>query len=235
MITDGEKNRLIAFGQHIEEKLRTQIHRNFLLRPHLPGHSDIEGGHYLKYNLNITFSLKHLLKTHDSNKNANITEQVALVFVNEIMLSLFSRIINSISIGTSVNAKSINSIINYARRLEIAIIISGSSNILGFREHVDFKENSNIFNVGPNEPYMIGQINNIYIYENPIELNSDKSIYLITSPVIDYGIAINRETILNFTIKENDVEVSYNPIDVFYKIAGNTDSFKTFYINDKES
>jgi len=235
MISDEEKKHLIAFGQHIEETLQDETQQYFQYRPSLPGFGDIEGDEFIKYDLGVTFSLSHLVKVNEDNPNASMSQQVGLIFASEIVMTLFHKILLIFDIQTNtIHTDSVEAIVNFGNLHEKSTILCSLEDLWQFEKHKDYEEQNLKEYCGPSEPFPVGKIKMNTIYCNPLQLLSDKSIYLLTKPLIEYGIAINRENVTTYEVKEDDVEVVFNPADIYYRVSADIDSFKTFNLNENE-
>jgi len=233
MFSDEEKSKLIAFGQDIDEKLQYQTKQIFRYRPPLPGFGEVKDNNYVRYDLGVTFSLVHLHKILENNPGSRMDQDVALILTNEIVMSLFRRILTILELETNIiNAKCELSIINYAKVYEEPIILCSPEDLYRFQSHDDYVDSNLQGFCGPGEPYQVGTIDRILIFSNPVQLIHDKTIYVLTHPIIEYGISSERETICKYEVKDNDVEVTYNPVDIFYKAVQDTDNFKIFNINE---
>lgn len=235
MISDEEKSKLIAFGQHIEKDIQFQTKQMFQYRPSLPGFGEIEGDEFIRYDLGVTFSLSHLMKVAENNPGSNMAQQVGLIFASEIIMSLFYKVLMIFDVNINViNAPSAQSIVNFAKYHKESTILCSPEDLWEFQSLDDYEDENLMDFCGPNEPYQVGKIGRTSVVNNPTQLIHDKSIILLTKPLIEYGVAVNRETITTYDVKDDDIEVIYNPVDVYYRLAADLDSFKTFNINAED-
>lgn len=230
---DDRKSELIKLGEKIEETLQYIVESVLYHHPVVPGYGILSEGPFTKYDMRITFSLNQLLSIFEEDDKLNMAEQVALVFSNEISLSLIKKVIDTLGLQRNIiYTDNFNGILNYAKVHKTPYIICSQEELVIIREHFDFKYNSNILECGPNETYKAGTIDHVEIYCNPMQSISDNSIYLLTSALIEYEFDTDRDITSTYSNLEDDVHITYNPVDIYYKQSADIDSFKRFKINE---
>lgn len=230
---DEEYQELLELSSKIEDELQDHIVNEFEARPFLPGYGIIKDTEYKKYDITITFSLNTLYSISISDPDINLSHDVALIFTSEIMKTLFIKVLGTLSLNNNtINVEHASNIISYAKLNEAPNIILGKNDLDKFTKLDGFTPMSLKNYVSTGEVHLVGMIDNVYIFYNPLQELSDNSIYLLTDILIDYDIDTSNGITSTYSKVIDDVQVTYNAASVLYKQSANLDSINCFNINE---
>jgi hypothetical protein len=229
MLSKRESSSLIKIGQDIESKLEEKIKRNFLINPFLPGYGLDDEYDYDVFNVKITFSLKSLRESIESFPEYDISDEVANIFIENINKMVYSKLEEVLKSELNpFKTKNAESILKFLKINRNSSLICSESDSITFEMHHEFKPNEIHLLIPDDYPYLVGEIYGIPIYINPLQEKG--KIITILKPILDYGIAVQRDSFSKYILQEDDVVVEYSPVSLYYNIQSNLEDHKIFIL-----
>lgn len=234
MLSNSEKEILKDFGSNISKNLIEVIKREFMVSDQLPGYGDIseESETYMRFNMKIRFSLSSLYSLYPELTMSEITEYISVVFINSLNKLVYDTEKDHFSTELNTwNIDNVNQMINFVKIHKNSTIICNMADFQELSEHENFKSIDIVLSTHADVPTLTGSIEGVSIYiDNGIEPGTFVSVLV---PILDYGI-IEREDNYLFFESDDDIEIEYSPIDIFYNIEIDHGKFKTFKFKNIE-
>lgn len=234
MLSNTEKENLKDFGVNISKNLIEVIKREFMVSDQLPGYGDIneDSESYMTFNMKIRLSLSSLYSLYPELSMSEITEYISIIFINSLNKLVYDTEKDHFSTELNTwNIDNVNQMINFVKIHKNSTIICNMADFQEISGHENFKPIDIALSTHSDIPTLTGSIEGVSIYiDNGIENGTFVSVLV---PILDYGI-IEREDAYLFFESDNDIEIEYSPIDIFYNIEIDHGKFKTFKFKNIE-